>query len=124
MKSQTLAALLTSLFLAFAAQSAAALELIYPTLAGGVGVGFSQQHDSGRHAVNVVNGSGITGTATPSSIHQGDISPDGIMWHTNGSPTGFIVFDLGAQWYKVNTAHIWQFSEVNNLNRGTQLLNI
>jgi len=116
--------------MASALASQAGAVIIAPTIAaGGAGVSFSNEF-SNREVVNIVNGSGITGPVTASSVHTGGpgVSPNGIMWHTGSGTTGFVTFDLGTTYGQVREALVWQFAEgtgtPNNFDRGTASMNI
>jgi len=129
MKTRGMFALTLAFGLTCACLESGNAALINPTLAGGAGVGFSSEFNN-REAVHVVDGSGITGTVTVSSVHEGGpgVSPDGIMWHTGSGTTGFLVFDLGEEFDLLRTAYVWQFAEgtgsPNNFDRGVATMNI
>ena len=65
---------------------------------------------------NLINGAGLTG-----DLHSGDFEG---KWMTNRTPTGFLIFDLGAV-LNVASSNIWNYGEgCCSASRSTQDLNV
>lgn len=80
------------------------------------GVEASSTFTTSYDVQNLINGAGLTG-----DLHSGDFEG---KWITNRTPTGFLIFDLGAV-SNVASSKIWNYGEgCCGANRSTQDLNI
>ena len=95
-----------ALLLGFAANLQAAQIVVDP-----VGATASSSYPN-RSAGSTIDSSGLDpGPANVLAKNANEIPEPNVMWLTNGTPTGTITFDLGAN-YWVASAFVWNYSEV------------